>query len=89
MAYPHHAVMGFDNPMGQRETQPGAMILCGVEGMKNFLSLGSRNARTGIIDLYKCIPRFLKIKAGKKKKVSPVWHGLDGVMDDVLKNLAQ
>jgi hypothetical protein len=88
MAYPHHAFMGFDNPMGQREAQPGALILCRVEGMENFLSFGSGDAWTGIIDRYKSIPRFLKINTGVKEKVPSAWHGLDGIVNDVLKNLA-
>ena len=89
MAYPQHAFVGFDDPMGQRKTQPGALIFGSEEGMKNFLCFGLGDARTGIIDRYKCIPRFLKIKSGEKEKVAPIRHGLDGIMDNVLKNLAQ
>ena len=89
MAYPQHAFVGFDDPMGQRKTQPGALILGCEEGSENFFGFGLGDARAGIIDRYKCIPRFLKIKTSEKEKVAPIWHGLDGIMDNVLKNLAQ
>ena len=89
MAHPHHAAMGFNNPMGQRETQAGAMVLGRVEGSKHFLGFGSGEARTGIINRYKCVSRFLKRKTGIKEKMPSIRHGLDGIMDNILKNLTQ
>ena len=89
MAYPHHAVVGFDNAMGQRETQPSALILGCEEGPKNFFGFGLGDARAGIIDRYKCIPRFLKINTGVKEKMPPAWHGLDGIEYDIPEDLPQ